>query len=98
MDQPIADFFDTDSFGQSATYTPSGGSASSITIIFDNEFSLSNVIGSIYENTNPMALCKTSDVSGATNGATLVTGSVTYNVIGVQPDGTGFTKLILSTQ
>jgi len=98
MDQPISDFIDTDSFGQAATYTPSGGGPASITIIFDNEFFLSTIAGSGYENTNPTALCKTTDVSTATNGATLVTDSVTYYVIGVQPDGTGFTKLILSTQ
>ena len=31
MDQPISDFIDTDSFGQAATYTPSGGGPASIT-------------------------------------------------------------------
>ncbi len=98
MDQPISEFINTDDFGQSATYTASGGSPATITIIFDNEFFLSTIVGSGYENTNPTALCKTTDVSTATNGATLVTDSVTYYVIGVQPDGTGFTKLILSTQ
>lgn len=95
MDTPITDFFETTDFAESASYTPAGGSASTIYVIFDNEFALSTV-GVGYENLAPQVLAKTSDVSGATNGATIVINSVTYYVIGVEPDGTGISRLILS--
>ena len=95
MESIISEFFETSDFAQSASYTPSGGSAATIYVIFDNEFSLSN-IGIGFENSAPQVMAKTSDVSAATNGATIVIDSVTYYVIGVEPDGTGVTRLILS--
>lgn len=96
MDNPISEFFETTDFAQSVTYTPSGGSSVSILGIFDNEFSLNDISEMGYQNMNPYITCKTSDVNNATNGDTFVISSVTYYVIGVQPDGTGITRIILS--
>ena len=38
--EDLAEFFDVDEHAQAASYTPSGGSASAITVIFRNEFYL----------------------------------------------------------
>ena len=38
--EDLAEFFDVDEHAQAASYTPSGGSASSISVIFRNEFYL----------------------------------------------------------
>lgn len=86
-------------FGSSATYTPSGGSPSTITVIYDEPYLGVDPDGQVaVESKNPTCLAKTSDVSDATHGATLVISSTTYNVVGVQPDGTGITILELEEQ
>ena len=62
------------------------------------------------EGSQPIAYCKTSDVSSASHGDTLAfaapttksgtqfKGAVTYEVVGVQPDATGITALVLEQQ
>lgn len=92
----LDEFFDTSDFAVTAVYNPGGGSPTSISVIYDNEY-LSSVLGGIeVENKNPMILCKTSDVANAKHGETIVVNGITYKIIEVQPDGTGLTSLILS--
>ncbi len=81
-----------------AVYTPQGGQATSIRVIFDNEFQAIEMLagGVGVESTSPAALCRTSDVSSAKHRDTLVVGGKTYHVTGVHPDGTGITRLMLS--
>lgn len=86
-------------FGVTATYTADGESPTSITVIFDKTYLGVDAGGEVtVESNNPVALCRTSDVSDADHAATLVINSVTYNVVGVQPDGTGLTHLELEKQ
>ena|SRR4030067_1899703 len=89
------DIFFSDDFTQDATYTPQGGQASTIKIIFDNAFKVIDISTGI-ESALPAATCKTSDVASVKHNDTLVINSITYYVSGIQPDGTGITKLILS--
>ncbi len=64
--------------------------------IFDNEF-LAAVEGDIgIESTLPQGQFKTSDVSSAIHGDVMTINSVDYNIIGIQPDGTGITLIFLS--
>ena len=44
---------------------------------------------------DPRFVCRTSDVSSATEGNALVTGRVNYTVRDVTDDGTGMTTLML---
>lgn len=84
-------------YGVDAIYTPLGGAAKSILVIFDNEFAAAQGLGAIgVDSSVPQALCKTSDVSDATRGATLLVGGITYSVTEPMPDGTGMTTLRLS--
>ena len=46
---------------------------------------------------DPQFVCRTSDVSSATEGYALVTGSVNYTVRDVIDDDTGMTTLMLET-
>lgn len=86
-----------DDYGVSATYTALGGSAEAIRVVFDNEFAAAQGLGIVgVDGATPQALCKTSDVSGATRGASLSIGGVAYKVTEVMPDGTGMTTLRLS--
>ncbi len=82
-------------FGVSATYTHAGTPAT-ISVIFDNEYVPANLGGIEVESLGPAATCKTSDVSNAAHGDTVVINSVTYYITGVHPDGTGMTVLLLS--
>ena len=89
-------FLSTDDFGQSATFTPSGGSSSTISGIFDAADGLVDLGGRVgITSDSPQFHCRTSDVSSAAEGDALVTGSVTYVIRDVIDDGTGMTTLML---
>ena len=97
-------FFNSDDFGTSATYTPDGGSASTITVLFDKPFnSVPMDSGEVdVESNTPTCLCQTTDVSAAAHGDVIVISSTTYHVVGVQADsGSGYqgtTLLVLEEQ
>lgn len=86
-------------FGVTASYTPSGGSATSITGIFDNEVDEFDAGGTAsFAVEIPRFLCRTSDVSSAAEGDAIVIDSVTYSILSVFPDGQGMTSLRLEQQ
>lgn len=91
----LTNYFVTDEHAVSATYTVQGGTGTTINGIFDNEYyeDPSGEVG--LESSQPQFTCKTTDVSSASNGDTLVVSSTTYTVRSVQDDGTGITLLIL---
>ena len=78
-------------FGVTALYN----GTTSITVIFDNAYEAVEMNGVIMEARGPQAQCKTTDVPNAAHGDTLLINTVTYTVHEVQPDGTGFTTLML---
>ena len=92
-----ANFLNTSDFGLAGTYTPDGGSASTVNGIFDKPSStIPLYTGEVDVDSNtPTFLCETSDVTSAASGDTLTVDSVGYTVIGVQEDGQGMTNLVL---
>ncbi len=74
-------------FGIPATV---GGVA--LTALFDDEYAtaLDAVAGSA-----PVLMVQTSDVPAVALGAAVLLDSTSYTVIGIQPDGTGITRLVL---
>lgn len=79
-------------FGVTVTY--SGGS---FTAIHDSAFELlplGEVIG--VATTQPRLLARTSDVSALARGTTLTVNGINHKLEEHQPDGTGFTLLLLS--
>lgn len=82
-------------FGETATYTPDGGAASSIQVIFDDADKSIQLEAGIIGSTDPRAFCKVSDVPGVNQKATLAVRGTTYKVVDPQPDGTGFITLVL---
>jgi hypothetical protein len=86
-------------FGLSASYTPVGGSASTITVVFDNEYYSADGSGSIaFAMRQPKAQARTSDLVGVVENASLVVEGVSYIIRVVMPDGTGMTELMLEVQ
>lgn len=89
-------FILADDFGITATYTPSGGSSSQISGIFDDGHEEVDAGGGVpFSVTAPQFHTKTSDVSGAAEGDTLAIDGVVYTIRVVMPDGTGMTMLQL---
>jgi len=79
-------FLNTDEFADEATI---GGET--VNGIFDNEHTeVLDVSG-----THPAFTCKTSDVSGVSQGDTVTINGTGYRVVSIKPDGTGMTTLVL---
>lgn len=89
-------FLNTSEFAETATYTVYGGSAASISVIFDNTGNVINPATLEVESSGPKVTCKTSDVENASNRDTVVIASITYYVTKVEHDGTGMSVLYLS--
>ena len=89
-------FFSSDDFAQAATYTPSGGVAVSVNVIFDDEYTGTNLGTGEIDTAAPQVRVITGDVTGIKNGDTFIINSVTYYVISCQPDGTGVSVVQLS--
>jgi len=84
-------FINADEFAVDITYN-----AATIQGVFDDEFS-SAVQGEMgIESTVPQVQVKTSDVPTVAHGETMTINSTVYNIIGIQPDGTGMTLILLS--
>lgn len=76
------------------TVTHSGGS---FTAIFDRAFELLQFEGVAgVATTQPRLLARTSDVSALARGTALTVDGVNFKLEEHQPDGTGFTLLLLS--
>jgi len=98
-DTQRAIYFDTDEFGTSATFTDvSTATATTVKGMFDKDSQ--EIIGmsdvGIMEDV-PTFHCVSTDVSVAVFDDTLLIDSTTYKIKKIEPDGTGMTKLTLST-
>ena len=92
----LAVFLSVDDFGVAATYTPTGGSASTVNGIFDNDIIEVDAGGNVpMAVRQPRFLCRTNDVSDAVEGDALVVNATNYMIRVVDHDGTGMTVLAL---
>ena len=83
-------------FGQAATYTPSGGTASTITVIFDNDYIDVDLASTVaFATQQPKVVTKTISVPNAAEGDVLQIDGVNYVIRVVMNDGTGMTEMML---
>ena len=87
--EDLSVFTDTDDFAVTAIVD-----GSSVDGILGNEFVLVDFV----ESRKPVFDCATAEIVGVAHGDTVTVGGGTYKVRGIQPDGTGMTKLILELQ
>lgn len=66
-----------------------------VTGIFDDKFKMVDELGQEIESALPQLLCRSTDVAAVTDGMTCVVNGTNYVVRTVEPDGTGFARLIL---
>ncbi len=98
------------SLGEDATYTPAGGSASSITVIPNQEYIDIDTSGLGVQGYVPTAFVKTSDIPNIAVGdaisivalktldGIIYKPATNYKVVNYENDNTGFTLLILEVQ
>ncbi len=84
-------FLNSDEFAVDVTYL-----AATIQGIFDAEFSSAVQSELGIESTAPQVTVKTADVPNVAHGQTMEINSVVYQIIGIQPDSTGMTLILLS--
>ena len=95
-DAERAVFFEIAEFSDAGTFTPSGGSSSTVNGMFDKDYALADMGGRVgVGSDDPRFMCRPSDVSTAASGDSLVVRSTTYTVRQVEEDGTGITTLML---
>lgn len=92
--QDLENFFDTETHGSTATVTING-TDSSINVIINKEYFAIAGESVDVDGTQPVVTCRSSDVTGIDTDDTITIDSVTYNIVNIQPDGTGVTVLIL---
>lgn len=110
FDADFDGYFDVLGHGVSCTFTPTGGSASTIKVILDQEyFEIPGQTVSV-EGLQPMVYGKAKDLRNAAHGDTLAFAAIkdlngntikdatTYKVVNVQPDNTGVVALALEAQ
>ena len=66
-----------------------------VTGIFDDKFLMVDDLSLNIESSEPQLLCRSSDLTGVTNGGTLVVNSTNYVITTLEPDGTGLTVITL---
>ena len=77
----LSEFFDTDEFGLAASYTVTGGSATTVNGVFDEGHVAVDVGGQVQvANVAPQFQCATSDVSSADKSDAITVNSVAYTV------------------
>lgn len=87
-----SEFLDTThGFAVAATYN----GTTTVNGIFDNDYFEIGAGTPGMEGNQPSFLCRAADVPSAAQNDTLLINSVTYTVVAVQPDGTGFVRLVL---
>lgn len=96
--EELAEFFEVSEHGTAANYTPSGSSASSITVIFRHDYYLEDVGNVGVETQQAVITVQTSKVPGIAHGDLIEIDSTNYNVVGVRPDGTGISEIVLEAQ
>ena len=84
-------FLSADDFGVAATI-----GAATVYGIFDDEYTGVNAATGEVATSDPRFLCRASDVTSVAQGTTVTINSVAYKVTNIEPDGTGFTSLVLS--
>lgn len=91
-------FLDTETHGLTVSYTPSGGSATSIKAIVNDEYLGIEGDSVDIEGKQIFLVCRSGDVPNIAHNDTFGFESKTFKVRNVRPDGTGFTEMLLEEQ
>ena len=82
-----------------AKYVTQDGAYKDISVVFENKYFEMRLVGGIeveVETASPIAYCRDVDIAGIKRNDIFVINSIKYHVIGIQPNGYGVTRLVLS--
>lgn len=82
--------------GQTGEYTPVGGAASTVYLIFNNPYAAAILFDVEVADAGPFAVCRTEDITGEINLGRLLIDGTNYWISDDQPDGEGFILIMLS--
>jgi len=92
----LAPLFSTDDFGVTALFTPdNGGAASNANGIFENAYYETDGETIGVEGSRPHFTCASADVASIVEGDHITISGSNYDVLDVEPDGTGVTTFRL---
>lgn len=96
LEEPFDVFFDTDTFGVPFTYTPKVGASVPGVGIFDNDFYAATGGEVTVASTQPQLMYETAKIQPApVYGEAIAVNGQEFTIVGVRPDGTGVTTLML---
>lgn len=88
--------FNLSEFADQATATPLDGAPFTLDGLFDDAFEAISPVTGAVELTRPQFVCRAADVAALRQNDWLEVGTVAYRIVGIEPDGTGVTRLLLS--
>lgn len=91
----LADFGQTAKFSPGVTFPDRNGETADITAIFDNNFLEVRGIDSAVASSQPTILARTIDLADVVRNSMIELGADKYKVVGIEPDGSGMTTLLL---
>jgi hypothetical protein len=94
----LNDFLNVNDFAVTGSWTPTGGTATSVVGILLNPTAVSSPQSGEVLLSDVEFLCKTSVVTSAVEAEPIVIGGVTYYILTNEPDGTGMTRLRLGKE
>lgn len=94
----LDDFLDTDDFATVATFTSQAGATKQVKGIFDEPYLDAQLGEYNMDASSPRFTCKAGDAAGTKRNDTCAIGGNQYDVLSVQPDGTGMATVQLATQ
>jgi Phage Head-Tail Attachment len=95
FDEDINAFLSLTDHAISAEWTPTGGSASTVAGIFNDQY-FEDVGGPVgVEGSQPVFVCAAASVPNVAQGDTIAVNGKTYSIVNVRPDGTGIVDLII---
>lgn len=85
-------------FGVPATVLVAGAAVGETTILWESPGRVISPFSGGVETTGPAALIRAAQVEdfGITHGDGLIVAATTWHIVGLEPDGAGLTRLILS--
>lgn len=86
-------------FGENIKFVPTNSSVRTVKCIFDNIYQeMEAGMSTGISMQQPRILCRTADISGVTEGDSLVRSGTTYVIRVIMSDGIGMTELTLEKQ
>lgn len=98
FDEDLTPFFDTDGHGVDFIHTPAIGADVNAVGIFDSDYASADGGEVGITGSQPQLTFATGDIPSPKYGEIITIAAKKYAIVGIHPDGTGVTTLVLEEQ